>query len=118
MPGNNKTRFNICFINYFSIIFFCLFYWAYPIYSQGHNHLLKAKLIQADSVIIVSHEATAGIMIIDDSTGKAIPLPELIIHGRPNEKIITERKRITGKDLGRLIKILDRPFLDRIIKVA
>jgi hypothetical protein len=91
-----------------------------PLYaiSQGYNHFIKSKLLQADSVIIVSHQITAGVKIINDSTAEEIPLPELIIHGKPNETIIKERQVINGKYLDTLINILDRPFLDKTITTS
>jgi hypothetical protein len=93
-----KSLFSILFL---LAPFFCI--------SQNNESWLSLKFKNADSVLLVSHEDTEGITIVDDA-GNRIPLPKLIIKGRPNYKIIKERQIVSGKQLDELIQILDRPI--------
>jgi hypothetical protein len=68
--------------------FFCI--------SQKNESWLSLKFKNADSVLLVSHDYTEGIAIVDDA-GNRIPLPKLIIKGKPNYKIIKERQIVGGK---------------------
>ena len=86
--------------------------------SQDNNDWLIKKIKSADTVLLVSHEITAGVAIVDDSTGKQIPLPKLTIAGKPNYAIIKERQIITDSQLDTLINILTRPFQDHKIEGA
>ena len=86
--------------------------------SQENSNWLCKKLRLADSVLLVSHELTAGIAIIDDRTGKSIPLPKLMISGKPNYKIFKERQIIKDTSLVTLTKILGRPFQGHTIEVS
>src|SRR5579863_5814126 len=83
--------------------------------SQKNESWLSLKFKNADSVLLVSHEDTKGVTIVDDA-GNRIPLPELMIKGKPNYKIITERQIISGKQLDRLIQILNSPDTSRVIE--
>ena len=85
--------------------------------SQKNESWLSLKFKNADSVLLVSHEDTKGVTIVDDA-GNRIPLPELIIKGKPNYKIIRERQIIGGEQLDRLIQILDSPDTSRILEEA
>jgi len=78
---------------------------------------LRAKLENADTVLLVSHEVTAGIAIVD-STGKHIPLPKLLIGGKPNYSIIKEQQVLSGAQLDTFIRIFARPFQSRSIEMA
>ena len=84
----------------------------------SYSQIIRTKLIQADTVIIVSHKITQGVKLVDDSTGKNIPLPKLLIKGKRNKSIIVEQKIITGKDLDTLMQILARPFADKFISIG
>ena len=59
--------------------------------------------------MLVSHKVTAGVTIVSDRTGKKIPLPKLLLNGRPNRKIITEAKVIRNSSIDTLLQILARP---------
>jgi hypothetical protein len=85
--------------------------------SQDKDDWLIKKIKAADTVLLVSHEVTAGVAIVD-STGKHFPLPKLTIAGKPNYDIIKKQQIITGLQLDTLIKILDRPFQDTKIEVG
>jgi hypothetical protein len=82
--------------------------------SQNTESWLSIKFKNADSVLLVSHDDTQGVAIID-SVGNKISLPELIINKKPNYKIIKERQIISGKQLDTLIHILDRPFKSKTV---
>jgi len=84
--------------------------------SQDNNDWLIKKIKSADTVLLVSHEVTAGVTIVDDSTGKQLPLPKLTIANKPNYSIIKERQIITDLQLDTLIEILARPFKDHKIE--
>jgi hypothetical protein len=73
---------------------------------------LRDRLKNADTVLLVSHEDTQGVVIMD-STGKRKLRQKLLVAGRPNHSIIKEQNVLTGADLDTLIKILARPYSDR-----
>lgn len=83
--------------------------------SQNKGNWLSQKIHKADTVLLVSHEATAGVEIVDKDTGESFPPPKLIIAGKPNYSIIKEQRIVTGLQLDRLIKILNRPFRDKVL---
>jgi len=87
-------------------------------YSQSGESLLKSKLQNADTVLLVSHEETNGVKLVDENTGKEIPLPKLVVSGKPNNKIIIERQVVKDKQLDTLIQILARPFQDTTITTS
>jgi hypothetical protein len=68
-------------------------------------------------VLLVSHDDTQGVSVVD-SAGNKIPLPKLIVQGKPNYEIIRERQIIRGEQLERLVQILDRPFKSRTIEAG
>jgi len=100
------------------IIIFSLLAISLSSRSQENDNWLVKKIKGADSVLLTSHTATAGVRIIDDSTGQDLPLPKLTTAGRPNYNIIKEQRLITGLQLDTLIKILDRPFEDRTVEMG
>jgi hypothetical protein len=81
------------------------------------NKWLESIMKNADTVLVVSHEETAGVAIID-TNGKETALPKLIIDGKPNFAIIKEQELISGAKLDTLVKILERPFADRQIQMS
>ena len=97
------TAFLLCFLTHFAN-------------SQERLTSLKTKLLEADTVLIVSHQQTHGIVIRDEKTGKDIPLPKLVTNNRPNREIIYEERVITDTALHRLTQILTRPFEDTEIE--
>jgi hypothetical protein len=70
--------------------------------------ILSNNLMDADSVIIVSHEST-NYPGEDKKTGKTLPAPKLIMNGMPNDSIIHERKRLDKKHISTLDRILTAP---------
>lgn len=97
-------------------MFFCLL----CVRANGQERLsfLKAQLLQADTVLIVSHKQTAGISLIDETTGKELPLPKLVVNGRPNRSIFLEERVIRDTGLQALAQILSRPFEDKTVERA
>ena len=71
---------------------------------------------KSDSVIIVSHEATDGVLIVEDSTGKRIKPPQLLISGKLNESIVKERRKLDSTHISKLTRILARPVADKTIE--
>ena len=63
--------------------------------SQNTEGRLSIKFKNADSVLLVSHEDTKGVAIVDDA-GNRIPLPALIIKGKPNYELIKDRSLINS----------------------
>jgi len=78
---------------------------------------LRTKLKNADTVLLVSHEVTEGI-VLKDSAGGCIPLPKLLVGGKPNYSIIKEKRVLSGTQLDTFIKIFARPFQSRTIEMA
>lgn len=98
------------------ILFFTLTTPLTALAQQG-NDWLRAKLKNADTVLVVSHDVTAGIGLAD-SAGNHIPLPKLLVGGKPNYAIIRERQQLAGAQLDTFIKIFARPFQDKGIEMA
>ena len=96
-------------------LFFIL---LFPLVSfiQQRLETLKFKLVHADSVIIVSHETIAGISLVNDLTGRFIPLPKLIVKGRINDKIVHERFRLGDTLVRTLAGIISRSFQDTMVE--
>lgn len=88
-------------------------------YSQTKNFetLIKRRLQSADSILITSHEPTAGIGLVD-SLGNNIQLPKLVKQNKPNYQIIKEYKALNKSSIDSLIHILNRPFKDSVISVG
>jgi hypothetical protein len=73
---------------------------------------------EADSVLLVSHELTAGVTIVDEQTGQeSLPEP-IVVENRLNRKIVRESALLKGENIAQLGALLDRPFADRQITVA
>jgi hypothetical protein len=75
-------------------------------------------MTSADSVILVSHEPTAGISYIDEKTGKESDPEPLLIKSEVNWRIIREASKVNKPQLGALIQILGRPIEDGLIKTS
>lgn len=72
---------------------------------------LTTKFLQADTIVLVSHELVVGSSDVQvDSLGNIIPFPPLIVDDRPNAAIIIEKVIINGNHRKKLISILNRPF--------
>lgn len=84
-------------------------------YSQK-SKWLRTKLKKADTVLLVSHEATAGKVM--DSIGNPIPIPKLLIGGKPNYSIVKEKRVLSGAQLDTFTKIFARPFRERTIEMS
>ena len=100
----------------YPILFCLLLSLSFSAFSQEKNWL-RTKMKNADTVLLVSHEATAGVTIMD-SAGNSTPPPTLLAAGQPNYKIIKEQQIITGAQIDSLVKILDRPFQDQIVETG
>jgi len=87
---------------------------TFNLFAQSTKQL--ERFLKLDSIIIVSHEATDGVLIVNDSTGKRIKPPQLLISGKLNDTIIKERKKLDSLNTSKLIKILKRPFEDKTIE--
>jgi hypothetical protein len=99
-----------------TIISFLILTLPLTAFAQKDNWL-RTKLKNADTVLLVSHEVTAGI-VIRDSAGKHIPLPKLLSGGKPNYLIFKEQRLISGAQLDTFIRIFARPFRSRTIEMA
>jgi hypothetical protein len=75
-------------------------------FSQSNKQWLIEKFKNADTILLVSHQVNAGITVVNDKTGKDIPLPTLLVNRRPNEGIIMEEQIVKGKDIDALLQIL------------
>lgn len=71
--------------------------------AQKRRHSLQDKLLPADSVVVVSHDDT-NMSSVEKGTGKHIPPPRLVLNGRPNQKIIHERKTLADTAVQRLAR--------------
>src|SRR3954469_11008136 len=75
-------------------------------FSQSDKQGLIDKFKNADTILLVSHKVNAGITIVDDKTYKEVPLPTLVVNGRPNGNIILEEQVVKGKSIDSLLQIL------------
>lgn len=74
-------------------------------------------LQSADSIIIVYHEVTAGLVIKKDKqTSKARSLQKLVVNGKLNNKIVYQKSVLTDSSILRLSNIITRPFQDTKVK--
>ena len=85
--------------------------------AQNGYDSLQSKLLNADSVLIVSHKATAGEAMIDENE-KIHPPAKLIVKNKLNQAIVHEKLKITHPALQNLIEILIRPFEDSVIEMG
>lgn len=88
--------------------------------ANGQKDLaeLKAKLLSADSVILVSHETLRHEIWIDVNTGKRVPNPTLIENGEINYKIVNKKIVLNDSAIQRLSKILAKPNTDRLVAIG
>ena len=88
--------------------------------ASGQKSLanLKARMLNADSIVLVSHELTAGIVIVDKVTKKEILLPKLVNGSKRNEKIIHEAMVLNDGERTKLSSIITKPFEDSVISRA
>src|SRR5205814_1565542 len=78
-------------------------------FPQSDKQGLIAMFKNADTILLVSHKANAGITVVDDKTYKEISLPRLLVDGRPNKAVIIEEQVVKGKDIDALLQILTKP---------
>jgi hypothetical protein len=100
------------------IILTTILVWHLCLNGQSRFVSLAQKLKSADSVLIVSHEATAGIVIVDEETGIKHEPPELVKNGQANRSIIRESRVLSDTALQQLSRILLRPFDDTEIEIG
>jgi hypothetical protein len=97
----------------FTFLIFCT---ELTLECLGQNVQLKSKLLNADSVFILSHDDTAG--IIENPDGSAGPAPPLILDERLNRAVIHESLLLTRKELLNLSIILNAPVVEYQEQVA
>lgn len=95
-------------MNYLTAIFSFIILVLPSAKAQKNLVALKAKLLSADSVLIISHENTAQFYIEDSTVVKHLYNSSLLENGKINEKIIREKKILSKTAVQRLSKILTR----------
>ncbi|WP_018341434.1 hypothetical protein [Cytophaga aurantiaca] len=85
--------------------------------SQDNSNWLVKKIKAADTVLLISHKATAG-EYYKDSTGKISPPPELIIANKLNGSIVIESKVLAGVERQTLSRILTQPLQSKNTAMA
>jgi len=78
---------------------------------QTNYPALLVHLRSADSIVIASHDSP-NMQLMDKKTGKYRKPPELIINGQVNDSAIHERKRLSGRSIDELGKILTTHTVD------
>jgi hypothetical protein len=114
IPGLRKYRFVSS--NFLKTIITISAFLTLTINLFGQSLKQLDKFLKSDSIVIVSHEATDGVMIVNDSTGKRVKPPQLLISDKLNDMIVKERKKLDSLNTGKLIKILKEPFEDKTIE--
>lgn len=99
------------------LLLIAMFVISSSVFSQDNTHWLVKKMKTADTVLLISHKATAGVLY-KDSTGKVSSPPELLIGGKLNDSIVTERKVLTSVEIQTLSRILTQPLQSKNIYVA
>lgn len=79
---------------------------------------LKTSIQNADSIILVSHEQTEGITIVDEQTGEKNFPPKVVVKGILNNKIIHQRQNLPDSLKRRLIDLLTKPVTDSRIETC
>jgi hypothetical protein len=85
-------------------------------YSQNKLDKLVQALQTADSVWIISHSETVGVVFLDDK-GNKISHP-LVENGKLNNNVIKERYLLNASDTKQLSNILARPRKDLKVEMA
>jgi hypothetical protein len=101
-----------------AILILLVFLTLFKASGQDRFAKLKTLMLTSDSIFLVSHESTTGIILVNERTGKKVPLPKLIVNGRLNKSIIHETRIIKDSSIESLINILTRPFQDSIIEIG
>lgn len=83
--------------------------------GQYPSNKLYQKIVQADSVILVSHLIT-GMPIVDSKTKRWLGFQRLVIHNKLNQKIVKERYRLNASEMDTIARILITPNTDREIE--
>jgi hypothetical protein len=101
-------------------IFLSVFTFLGFLSASGQKDLadLKAKLLAADSVILVGHETLSHEIWIDVNTGQRVPNPTLIEKGEINYKIVRQKIVLKDSAIRRLSKILAKPNTDRLVAIG
>ena len=82
---------------------------SYTSFCQSANQRyekIRALLINADSVVVLSHEDTNGFFEKDDGT--LYSAPQLVVNGSINQSIVHERIVLRKDQVTRLIKIITK----------
>jgi hypothetical protein len=92
--------------------FFCLIFLlscSFQLKAQDYLQSLKLKIINADSVLLVSHETIPEVAATNPKTLKPYPLPKLLIKGKPNKTIIKQQVSLNKSQVIRLANLLSNP---------
>lgn len=79
---------------------------------------LKRSIQNADSIILVSHEQTEGISIIDKKSRGKTSADKIIVRGVLNDKIIHQKQNFPDSLRRMLIDLLTKPVTDKRIETC
>jgi hypothetical protein len=85
------------------------------VWGQPLKNKLYRKIIQADSVILVSH-LTTHIPFVDSKTKQWLDPLRLVVKNKLNDPIVKERYRLQAKETDTLARLLIMPNTDREIE--
>jgi hypothetical protein len=87
--------------------------------AVGQNQLsIESEIITADTILLVRHIQTDGIMIVDSVTGKKSFPDRVVLNGRPNIKVISQMKILPGSSKKELAMILQTQNYDKKVKTC
>mgnify|MGYP000916873925 CR=1 FL=1 len=82
------------------------------------NQTIEQEILNADSILFVTHKATDGFVIINDSTNEKKYPDRVVVNGVPNYSVITQRILVSNISRHRLVDILKIKGNDRLIKTC
>lgn len=85
------------------------------VWGQTSQNKLYPKIVQADSVILVSHLTTC-FPNVDSLTKEWLDPLQLVVKNKLNEPIVKERYRLQAKETDSLARLLITPNTDREIE--
>jgi hypothetical protein len=85
--------------------------------SQGQKTPeIKSMITSADTIFLVSHEQTDGIIIVNEKTGKKSEPKKVVFNGRPNRKVITQSVILPDTARQTLLKIMTKQSTDKTVE--
>jgi hypothetical protein len=101
-----------------SILILSLLLTTYFIAAGQNISSLKSLIQCADTVLLVSHKQTNGVIIVKEEAGEKSEPDKVVMHDRPNFDIIIKSQKLPDTLKQKLIEILTQPNSDTTIETC